>query len=131
MSGEILGSVALAVLLALGPTACSSSESEPSVADASAETSTRDAAANCIPPGTPNDARGIGGYCETGEDCPSSFCSALFKAPDDAWFCTIPCKIDDDCGDDAACMSDARGIACVPLVCGGVRKTDAGADAGT
>jgi hypothetical protein len=87
------------------------------------------ASANCVKPGTKNNDQGIGGYCETNDDCVSgkSLCTALYGAPDNAWFCTRPCKDDPNCGDGLYCaIGDPRGVACVPIVCG---VLDGGADA--
>jgi hypothetical protein len=120
--------LALAALVVIAPTGCSSGDDEPGTETPDA--GGHDPATNCIAPGTPSNDRGVGGYCTTGDECPKSFCSALFGAPEDAWFCTVPCKKDADCGEGAACMTDPRGVACVPFVCGGIPSADAGADGG-
>jgi hypothetical protein len=83
---------------------------------------------NCVAPGTPNNEKGVGGYCQTSADCISSVsvCSALFGAPPGDWFCTKLCTLDTECGTGAYCAHDPRGMACVPLPCG---SPDAGTDA--
>jgi hypothetical protein len=92
----------------------------------------RDPEANCVKPGTPNNERGVGGYCESGPvDCVYDggprFCSADFTAtapvPDDQWFCSTICVTDEECGSGAICFLNDLGKACVPAVC----RPDAGA----
>jgi hypothetical protein len=80
----------------------------------------RDPNANCVKPGTPNNEQGAGGYCEGPADCVrgTSFCTATFAAPDDAWFCSKLCETNADCGSNMYCAHDARGVACVPIACG-------------
>ncbi len=126
--------VVAAVVCAAAPLvlfACSSSSgSSSSDAGASPEAgSGHDGSANCVKPGTKNNDQGIGGYCETNDDCVpgKSLCTAKYGAPDDAWFCTRICADDPNCGEGLYCANDPRGVVCVPLVCGVV---DGGADAG-
>lgn len=93
-----------------------------------------DGSHNCVPPGTPNNEQGVGGYCEQASDCPGAFCSALFGAPPDDWFCTKICANGEPCGSGETCATDPqKGTACVPTVCIGDAGTgDSGsADAGT
>lgn len=87
---------------------------------------------NCVPPGTPNNAVGIGGYCEQGSDCPDSFCSATVGAPKGAWFCTNVCNEDAHCQDpNIACVADGAGRkGCVPKVCAPPPPPDGGAPDG-
>ena len=69
---------------------CSSSSSSggAGASDASAGGSdgagaeTHDASGTCVPPGTPNNELGVGGYCDKSTDCPGALCTALFGAPD-------------------------------------------------
>jgi hypothetical protein len=85
----------------------------------------RDPNANCVKPGTPNNERGIGGYCETGADCPSDigprFCTADFREigviDDDKWFCSMLCTTNDDCGTGARCATGISGTGCSPIQC--------------
>jgi hypothetical protein len=106
--------------------ACSSSSS--SVASTSNDASTANDAAtssegggssNCVPPGTPNNELGIGGYCDKAADCPGELCTALFDAPPNAWFCSKFCVHGEPCGSNEVCAVGAQGIACVPLICFG------------
>ena len=90
---------------------------------------------NCVPPGTPNNELGVGGYCDEASDCPGTLCSGLFGAPADDWFCTKICANGEPCGSGETCATDpARGTACVPTVCivdagdGDASITDAGGD---
>jgi len=92
----------------------------------------RDPNANCVKPGTPNNERGIGGYCEPDRhDCEGDagprFCTAQFaelaKVPDNQWFCSGLCTSDEECGTGAVCATNEVGSGCVPLVC----RMDAGA----
>jgi hypothetical protein len=114
--------------LVLGVAACSSTTGDSAdasvdsaIVDAKAE---RDPSKNCVKPGTPNNDKGLAGYCEPdGLDCVTdvgvALCSGGFGAPDDHWFCTKPCGGDGDCGSGAYCdKSDPRGFGCVPNVCG-------------
>lgn len=96
----------------------------------------RDPQKNCIKPGTPNNDKGLGGYCEPGDyscvsDVGVALCTGMFGAPDDQWFCTKGCLGDDDCGKGMYCdKSDPRGSGCVPNVCGTPPSaSDAGLDA--
>jgi hypothetical protein len=84
---------------------------------------------NCVAPGTPNNAKGVGGYCQSGADCVASvsICSADFGAPPGNAFCTKLCQTTADCGSGAYCAHSTQGVACVPLTCG---SPDAGADGG-
>jgi hypothetical protein len=113
--------VVLTLALALSAVACTS-DSPAAPADGGVEASTRDPNANCVKPGTPNNALGFGGYCEKKADCPmpGALCTGNFNAPDNAWFCSKLCSVkDSDCGEGAYCnFGDPRGNACVPLVCG-------------
>jgi len=83
------------------------------------------AQANCVKPGTTSNDAGVGGYCETSADCKGTLCTGLFGAPPDAWFCSKLCMMSSECGPNAVCFTDPRGMACVPIVC----IHDAGADA--
>ena len=85
----------------------------------------RDPNANCVKPGTPNNERGIGGYCEQASDCPddvgSRFCTAEFVVltpiDDDKWFCSTLCAADADCGTGALCVEGPGGKGCAPIAC--------------
>jgi hypothetical protein len=90
----------------------------------------RDPDANCVKPGTPNNERGVGGYCEQAGDCPDDigarFCTAEFAEltplDDDKWFCSTLCAVDDDCGTGVVCIDGPGGKGCSPLSC----RVDAG-----
>jgi hypothetical protein len=82
--------------------------------------------ANCVKPGTPNNERGVGGYCEPGRgDCETDlgprFCTAdyaeLTPIDDDKWFCSTLCLTDEDCGSGLICNQGGIGKGCVPLAC--------------
>ena len=141
---------ASAIVLTLTVVACSSDDTTPAPtadagpidAAASDAQSTVDAggasdapsSGNCVPVGTPNNDKGIGGYCSPGGgECAASdaagfvVCTGDVGAPVDSYFCTTPCSADDQCGTNAYCASDARGRASVPNACG--TPPDAGADA--
>jgi hypothetical protein len=87
----------------------------------------RDPNANCVKPGTPNNERGVGGYCEPGRnDCEYEggprFCTAdysdLTPVEDDKWFCvSAACTMDDECGTGAFCITSGIGNGCVPFAC--------------
>lgn len=96
-------------------------------ADASPEV--RDPDANCVKPGTPNNDAGVGGYCETQEDCKKldgGLCTAKYTDDPTAWFCTLPCDDTSQCGFGAICVADPLGSGCVPLSCAGPQ--DGGVD---
>jgi hypothetical protein len=84
----------------------------------------RDPNLNCVKPGTPNNEKGVGGYCESSLECQSDtggffICSADFDTtPRYAWFCTTFCTIDSDCGSNAYCGHSDLGGGCVPYGCG-------------
>src|SRR5262245_7006954 len=93
---------------------------------------------NCIPPGTANNAAGVGGYCSPGggqckfSDGGSAICTADFGAmvPPHAWFCTSLCDPDAGtvaCGDPGPpCVTTPLGESvCLPETCFGF-LTDAG-----
>jgi hypothetical protein len=86
----------------------------------------RDPNANCVKPGTPNNERDVGGYCEPGRgDCESEqgprFCTADFAelttVEDDKWFCTAVCLSDSECGTGVICAESAGRKGCAPVVC--------------
>jgi hypothetical protein len=86
----------------------------------------RDPNANCVKPGTPNNDRDIGGYCEPGRgDCQSEqgprFCTADFgeltPIPDNQWFCSSICTMDEECGAGAFCLRGEIGTGCAPPAC--------------
>ena len=86
----------------------------------------RDPEANCVKPGTPNNERGIGGYCEPRRgDCDNEggtrFCTAdyaeLTPIADNQWYCSTICLTDDECGTGALCVKSAIGSGCQPIVC--------------
>ena len=88
----------------------------------------RDPDANCVKPGTPNNERGIGGYCEPMRgDCESEqgprFCTADFAelttVDDDKWFCTTVCETNEECGTGVICAVSGTRKGCVPPACVG------------
>jgi hypothetical protein len=140
-----LGAVKKAiVLLAVGlgcvvPVACSSSSSG-TTGEKDASTDGGAAAdsdahiindpQNCIPPGTPNNAAGVGGYCSpgggqcanAGPDAEGTICTADFGSvvPAHAWFCTDLCELDAafSCGNPGPpCISAEGELVCVPPTC--------------
>lgn len=118
----IFGAFSAGICLFLVTPGCSSSSS-PSTddggeSDASANADAHDGAGNCVPPGTPNNELGLGGYCDKAADCPGALCTGLFGAPDGYWFCSKICANGEPCGSGETCATDpARGTACVPNVC--------------
>lgn len=78
-----------------------------------------DAAASCGQPGYMGNSIGVGKYCTTLNDCPSTapFCATLGSA--DAHFCTTMCTSTTDtaCGDNAACECPTGGCGCHPSGC--------------
>ena len=101
-------------------------------------TKPRDPNANCVKPGTPNNERDIGGYCEPGRgDCASEqgprFCTAdftdIFVIDEDKWFCSTVCVSDDECGTGALCAKNGTATGCAPVQCikdGGTGSSEAG-----
>ncbi|HMI88004.1 MAG TPA: hypothetical protein VK550_28165 [Polyangiaceae bacterium] len=96
----------------------------------------RDPNANCVKPGTPSNDRGVGGYCEVGPvDCVYEggprFCTADFKeiavVPDNQWFCSTVCTMDEECGMGALCLTNDFTSGCVPVIC----RLDAGSSSVT
>lgn len=127
MTARTLLIVLAAAPLAIAP-ACGSSDDSTGATDAGRDTGSHDPSKNCVKPGTPNNDQGIGGYCQTNDDCVAgkSLCTGEFGAPPDAWFCTRICADDPNCGAGLYCAQDSRGVACVPIVCG---VADASVDA--
>jgi hypothetical protein len=97
---------------------------------------------NCVPPGTPSNANGVGGYCSPGggecaaggPDGAIAVCTADTNAPNNAWFCTILCESTASCGPGATCLSAIQGQACIPAACaallGDTPPSDGGRDSG-
>jgi poly(3-hydroxybutyrate) depolymerase len=93
---------------------------------------------NCVPPGTPNNAAGVGGYCSPGggqcilPDGSSTICTADFgMVPAHAWFCTDLCDVDAGtvaCGSPGpACIQTPYGESvCLPEMCFGFLSGDGG-----
>jgi polyhydroxybutyrate depolymerase len=96
---------------------------------------------NCVPPGTPNNAAGVGGYCSpsggqcahAGPDASSTICTADFGSavPPHAWFCTDLCSVDAGsvaCGSPGpACIATPEGESvCLPETCLSFLAGDAG-----
>jgi hypothetical protein len=86
----------------------------------------RDPNDNCVKPGTPNNERGMGGYCEPGRgDCDTDvgirFCTAEFKEigviDDNKWFCSTICTMDEECGTGVICVTGVSGRGCSPIAC--------------
>jgi hypothetical protein len=85
----------------------------------------------CGQPGDTGNSLGVGQYCTIqGPDCPSGggahvlLCSALTNgstpSPTDTFFCSFTCEATsppDFCGENAACLCDSRGCACIPTHC--------------
>jgi hypothetical protein len=135
--------------VALGAACSSSSSSGGSEADAGGAevSSTVDVAVdvvnnpdNCVKPGTPNNAQGIGGYCNPGGgQCAKAgpggsptICTGDTANVTNAWFCTVPCP--SMCGAGATCMTTPSGAECVPTSCAGYfpdasSTADGGSDA--
>jgi hypothetical protein len=93
---------------------------------------------DCVAPGTPSNAEGVGGYCSpNGGQCAKgapdgnvSVCTADFNVPAHAWFCTIACTSSAECGSgSASCLPSVHGQSCVPSACVDVLNgiTDSGA----
>jgi hypothetical protein len=120
--------------------ACSSSSADSSggPSDAASERSTSTDAGpdvivdpnNCIPPGTPSNAAGVGGYCSPGGgQCQhagvaeaGTICTADFgSVPAHAWFCTDVCDPDAAsarCGAGGPpCITVEGESVCVPTTC--------------
>jgi hypothetical protein len=84
----------------------------------------------CGFPGDTGNSLGVGQYCTNqGPDCPSGgahvlLCSALTNgstpSPQDSYFCSFQCQMSDPpgvCGENATCLCDTRGCACIPTRC--------------
>jgi hypothetical protein len=116
------------------PLACSSSSSSgtgaPSDASTGGDVHVINDPQNCIPPGTPNNAFGVGGYCSPGgQQCANAgpeaggtICTADFAqvVPAHAWFCTTICDIDaaNPCGNPGPpCISAEGETVCLPPAC--------------
>ena len=72
-----------------------------------------------VPEGTPNNEKGIGGYCTTFADCKTDagdrLCTADFGI--EPTFCTTLCVEDVECGTGMYCAHSAQGDGCTPLSC--------------
>jgi hypothetical protein len=139
----------LVVGLASGaPLACSSSSSSnpgaPKDASTGSDVAIINDPQNCVPPGTPNNAAGVGGYCSpgggqcanAGPEAGGTICTADFGSvvPAHAWFCTDLCELDasDSCGvGGPPCVSAEGELVCLPNACMGFLAglEDGGTDA--
>src|SRR5207302_11048027 len=81
---------------------------------------------NCVAPGTPNDDRGVAGYCSPGgAQCASSgpggaprICTAdLASATVHDWYCTYPCAQSSECRTAATCIATSQGMMGIPPAC--------------
>ena len=100
-------------------------------------------AGSCGQPGDMGNELGVGRFCTPGgRQCATApqarICVVDLSPADMQWYCTRLCSADSDCGTDAVCIGDARGMGCLPARCAPPRPdagtgTDAGAgtDAGT
>jgi hypothetical protein len=149
---RIAAAVIGCIVVGLAWAGCSSTDNQPKGAGGSAgagghagappsDSGSRDRNLNCVKPGTPNNEKGVGGYCESSAECASDvggffICSGDFDTtPQYAWFCTTFCTVDADCGSNAYCGHSDLGGGCVPYGCGtgpegGYPDTGAGADTG-
>jgi hypothetical protein len=79
---------------------------------------TSDAGANCVPSGTKNNEKGVGGECWTAKECAPAFCTAELGAPPTARFCTMFCAgAPESCGSGMRCVEGAEATVCVPETC--------------
>lgn len=91
---------------------------------------------SCSQIGQVGNENGVGTFCTpTGRECSpfplAGICLARVAPAEEQWFCTRLCERDDQCGADARCFGDTRGMSCVPSRCLDP-EVDAGADdAGT
>ena len=79
-------------------------------------------AESCAQPGDVGNDIGIGTFCTPrGNECRAfplaGLCLAAAAPSERQWFCTRLCERDDQCGADARCFGDARGMSCVPSRC--------------
>ncbi len=125
--------LAVALGCVVVPVACSSSSSGtagPKDASSGSDVAIINDPQNCVPPGTPNNAFGVGGYCSpgggqcanAGPEAGGTICTADFGSivPAHAWFCTDLCEIDAAfaCGDPGPpCISAEGELVCVPPTC--------------
>jgi hypothetical protein len=132
----------------LAPLACSSSSSgtaAPNDASTGGDSNVINDPQNCVPPGTPNNPFGVGGYCTpgggqcatAGPDAAGTICTADFGqvVPAHAWFCTTLCDTDasNPCGNPGPpCVSAEGENVCLPPSCQGfvTALEEAGADGG-
>ena len=111
------------------------------------DSGTTDDPNNCVPPGTPGNSLGIGGYCtplggqcdKAGPGGAARICTGdISGTPAHAWFCTLPCSHTSDCGENAVCYENSEGAGCIPTAClaldadagGHIINDDAGTDGG-
>lgn len=86
---------------------------------------------SCGQPGVPGNANGVGAFCTPmGHEC-SAFplapiCVVDLDPVDGQWYCTRLCSTSSECGPEADCVGDSRGMGCFPQRC----YRDAGVDAG-
>jgi hypothetical protein len=132
---ELSAVIVAATIAATVGFACSSSSSNGGGADAGGGDAPPDvvlaAPDNCVPKGFMGNSLGVGAFCDDTTTCPSStkflICTAYHGAPSNAFFCTTPCTVDGDCGENAFCDHHPEGSGCVPDQCGPPR--DGGGDA--
>jgi hypothetical protein len=139
----LAASCAPALLLACASTTSSGGGAAPFIPSDAQQYETAPVLTNCVPPGTPSNANGVGGYCTPGggecaaggPDGAIAICTADTNAPNNAWFCTIMCETTASCGPGSAtCVSAIQGQACIPAACadllGDTLPDDGGKDGG-
>ncbi|MGZ3429892.1 MAG: hypothetical protein ACXVCV_24750 [Polyangia bacterium] len=122
------------IALVLVAAACgsdSSSSGDAGSPDLSATTGGVDMAllSRCGHPGDVGNSLGVGKFCTNqGPDCTgngmATSCSALFNgqtpSATDAYFCSFQCQMTSPagfCGENAECLCNALGCACIPTSC--------------
>lgn len=116
----ITAALLLTSLLSLG--GCGDDDDDVAATDLGVDAFVMAPLESCVQAGDVGNDIGIGTFCTPrGREC-SAFplarlCLAAAAPSENQWFCTRLCERDDQCGADARCFGDARGMSCVPSRC--------------
>jgi len=77
----------------------------------------------CGLPCDKGNSKGVGKFCKVLSDCfdnnEAALCTQLDPSGSSQYFCTMKCKVDADCGENARCACQGNQCGCFPTACDG------------